>query len=224
MALVGCGDDDDNGGTNSGSGGGLLPTQGASPTAAKQAKAGGLFSFQISSSPPALDPYTTTSYLCGYMNGLSYSKLFRFKAGTPDVAPADNTMEPDLAKAMPEQPDQQTFVVTLKDGIKFHNGRALTSADIVYAFDRYMNYDKSVHKTGLAFIDKMETPDEKTFKFTTKYPYADAVAYIGGNLGTWISPKEFAETPGGGHQNGWHRAVHPHRVQDRRQPELQEEP
>ena len=71
----------------------------------------------------------------------------------------------------------------------------LTSADIAYAFDRYKNYDKSVHKTGLAFIDKIETPDATTVKITTKAPYADTVNYLGGNLGVYISPKELAETP-----------------------------
>jgi peptide/nickel transport system substrate-binding protein len=196
LALVGCGDDDDSGGSNKG----LLPTAAASPTAAKQPKPGGSFSFQTNAIPPSLDPYTQTSYQNAYVNGLSYSKLLRFKAGTPDVAPADNTMEPDLAQAMPEQPDQLTFVFKLKPNIKFHNvapvnGRALTSADIQYAFDRYLNYEKSVHKSGLGFIDKLETPDANTVKITTKFPYADTNFYLGGNLGVWISPKELAETP-----------------------------
>ena len=192
LALVGCGDDDDD--DDTGNGGGLLPTAAATPTAAKQAKAGGAFAFQISSPPPSLDPYTQTSFVNAYMNGLSYSKLYRFKAGTPEVAPADNTMEPDLASAMPEQPDQNTFVFKLKPNVKFHNGRALTSEDIRYAFDRYINFDKSVHKSGLAFIDKIETPDATTVRITTKSPYADTVAYLGGNLGVWISPKEHAES------------------------------
>ncbi|WBL35240.1 ABC transporter substrate-binding protein [Tepidiforma flava] len=168
-------------------------------TPAKQPKPGGSLTFQISSQPPSLDPYTQTSFVAAYNHGLSYSKLFRFKAGTPDVAPADNSMEPDLAQAMPEQPDQLTFVVKLKPNAKFHNvapvnGRAVTSKDIAYAFDRYKNYEKSVHKTGLAFIDKVETPDDQTVRITTKQPYADFVFYLGGNLGAWICPQEWAES------------------------------
>jgi len=200
FALVGCGDDDDDDDDDNGEGPGLLPTAAATPTAAKVAKAGGDFSFQISSQPPSLDPYTQTSFVTAYNHGLVYSKLFRFKAGTPDVAPADNTMELDLASAMPEQPDQLTFVVKLKPGAKFQNvapvnGRAVTSADIIYAYDRYKNLDKSVHKTGMAFIDKMEAPDAQTVKITTKAPYADFVNFLGGNIGAWISPKEMAESP-----------------------------
>ena len=90
------------------------------------------------------------------INGLSYSKLLRFKAGVPEVAPADNAMEPDLAEKLPEQPDPLTYTFKLKANAKFHNGRAVTSEDIRYAYDRYLNYEKSVHKSGLGFIDKID--------------------------------------------------------------------
>ena len=92
FALVGCGDDDDDdeGGTGQ-------PTTSASvTTVAKQPKPGGKFSFQMNAIPAVLDPYTVTSYQTAYLNGMSYSKLLRFKAGVPEVAPADNAMEPDL--------------------------------------------------------------------------------------------------------------------------------
>lgn len=195
FALVGCGDDDDStaGKTPQGL---LSPTAaGSSPTAqAKTPKPGGAVSFQMPNIPATLDPYTVTSFQTAYLNGLSYSKLLRFKAGVPEVAPADNAMEPDLATALPEQPDATTYIFKLKPSAKFHNGRAVTSEDIRYAFDRYLNFDKSVHKTGLGFIDKMETPDAATFRFTTKTPYADTQYYIGGNLGAWIGPKEHAES------------------------------
>ncbi len=160
-----------------------LPTVGASPTVAKQPKPGGSFAFQMPNIPATLDPYTVTSYQTAYLNGLSYSKLLRFKAGVPEVAPADNSMEPDIAEKLPEQQDDLHYTFKLKPNVKFHNGRALTSEDVRYAFDRYLNYDKSVHKTGLSFIDKMETPDASTFNITTKVPYADTSFYLGGNLG-----------------------------------------
>jgi peptide/nickel transport system substrate-binding protein len=192
LALVGCGDDDDD--DDGGNGQGLAPTAQPSPTPGKVAKPGGDFSFQISSPPPSLDPYTQTSFVNAYMNGLSYSKVYRFKAGTPDVAPADNSMEPDLATDMPEQVDDTHLTIKLKPNLKFHNGRALTSEDVKYAYDRYKNFEQSVHKSGLAWIDKIDTPDANTVAITTKYPYADAVFYLGGNLGAWISPKEHAET------------------------------
>ncbi|MBA4179555.1 MAG: hypothetical protein C0506_03105 [Anaerolinea sp.] len=193
FALVGCGDDD---GGPEPTKQGLLPTAATSPTAAaKTPKPGGTLTVTLPAINPVLDPYTVTSFQTAYVNGLSYSKLLRFRAGVPEVAPADNSMEPDLAEKLPEQADPLTYTFKIKANAKFHNGRQVTSEDIRYAFDRYLNFEKSVHKTGLSFIDKMETPDNQTFKITTKLPYADTTAYLGGNLGAWISPKEHAESP-----------------------------
>ncbi|MHB8576259.1 MAG: ABC transporter substrate-binding protein [Dehalococcoidia bacterium] len=173
----------------------VIEATGTPQPAAKAAKPGGSFSFQMPGQPATFDPYTQTSYQASYVNGLVYSKLYTFKAGQPGVAPGDTTQEPDLAAAMPENPDQLTWNVKLKPGVKFHNGRALTSEDIKYAIDRYQNYDKSVHKSFWSlWLDHVETPDATTVVFKAKKPYADAVSIMGNNLGAYISPKEFAET------------------------------
>jgi peptide/nickel transport system substrate-binding protein len=195
--LAACGSDKKESGAPSGESRGLV-TATAQAATIKQPKPGGSVSFQISSPPPTLDPYTQTSFLNSYVNGLTYSKLYRFKAGVPEVAPGDISMEPDLATAMPEQSDPTTVVIKLKQA-KWHsvapmNGRALTSEDVRYAVDRYQNFEKSVHKSLWAFVDKVETPDAQTLVFKLKFPYADTVQVMGGNLAGYISPKEFAET------------------------------
>jgi peptide/nickel transport system substrate-binding protein len=162
-------------------------------------KPGGTLSFQMPSAPGTIDPYTQTSYLNAYVDGLVYSQLYGFKAGRPGVQPADSTVEPDLAAALPETPDKTTMTIKLKPA-KWHNqppvnGRALTSEDVKYAFDRYQNSDKSVHKSFWLFLDSIQTPDPQTVTLKFKFPYADAVQVMGGNLGNFLSPKEFAETP-----------------------------
>jgi len=193
--LVGCGDDDSTPATAAPTQG-LLATAQASPTPAKQPKPGGSFSFQIAGNPPSLDPYTNASYLNMYMGGLSYSRLLRYKAGTPEITPTDPSMEPELAQTMPEQPDasglQWTF--KLKPNIKFHNGRALTSEDVKYALDRYSTYDKSSHRALYFWLDSVTTPDAQTVVLKTKAPYADLNQVIGGEYGAYISPKEHAES------------------------------
>lgn len=208
LALAACGGSNNksngasaiSGNTNTGGGKGLLPAAAtATPAAAtKQPKPGGSFSWQMPTAPPSLDPYTQTSYLNSYVNGLTYSKLYRFKAGVPAVAPTDISQEPDLAAAMPEIADPMTYVVKLKkakwQNVAPVNGRDLTSEDVKYAIDRYHTFDKSVHKSTWSFLDHVETPDPQTVVFKTKYPYADFVNIAGGNLGAYISPKEHAET------------------------------
>jgi peptide/nickel transport system substrate-binding protein len=197
LFLLACGGDgDDEAATTTEQRGLITSTPQAASTA--QARPGGSLSFQISAPPPSLDPYTQTSFLNSYVNGLSYSKLLRFKAGVPEVAPADFSMEPDLAQNMGENPDQLTFVYKLKPA-KWHNvppvnGRALTSEDVKYAFDRYKNFDKSVHKSTWSFLESIETPDAQTVILKTRFPYADTTQIVGGSLGAYISPREHAES------------------------------
>jgi ABC-type transport system substrate-binding protein len=195
--LAACGGDkNESSSSGSGSSGAreTLITSTAEAATTKQPKPGGSLSFQLSSPPPTLDPYTQTSFVSNGLFGLSYSKLLRFKAGVPEIAPGDNSMEPDLATAMPEQAEPTQLTFKLKPA-KFQNGRALTAEDVKYAFDRYITFDKSVYRPQWAFIDRVEAPDPQTVTIRTKFPYADAQYLIGGSIGAWISPKEIAESP-----------------------------
>lgn len=205
-AVAGCGDD--SGGKEdvspaTGSGGSptaaASPTVAATPTTGAKPVPGGSITYNSSLLPVDLDPYLRAGFAAPN-HGLVYSKLLRYRSGTSDVAPLDLSMEPDLAAAMPEQPDALTFVFKLKANAKFQNvapvnGRAVTAQDIAYAFDRYRTLSGSPHVAAMAFIDRVEAVDAGTVKLTTKYPYADTLSYIGGQTGAWISPKEFAEGP-----------------------------
>ncbi|MGE0545263.1 MAG: hypothetical protein AB7R89_34320, partial [Dehalococcoidia bacterium] len=140
LFVLACGSDEDSGSSSTSDETRGLVTATAQAATTKQPTPGGSLSFQISSPPPSLDPYTQTSFINSYMNGLTYSKLWRFKAGVPEVSPGDISMEPDLAQNMGEQPDQMTMVVKLKpakwQNVAPVNGRNLTSEDIAYAVDR----------------------------------------------------------------------------------------
>jgi len=200
LYLTACGSDKEQTGTGSGQGGaaGELRTSTVQAATAKQPKPGGLVTSQLSSAPPSLDPYTQTSFIMWWTGGFVYSKLLRFKAGVPEVTPADLTMEPDLASALPEQPNELQFTFKLKQA-KFHNlppvgGRAVTAEDVRYAIDRYLTYEKSVHKSLWSFVDKIEVPDPQTVVLKTKYPYADTIQQAGGMYGSYIAPKELAES------------------------------
>ena len=43
----------------------------------------------------------------------------------------------ELADAMNEAPDHLTYTFKLRQGVHFHNGKPMTSADVVASFDRY---------------------------------------------------------------------------------------
>jgi len=198
LFLAACGGDDkDSGGSGAGNNTNLI-TSTAQAATTKEAKPGGTLSTQLSSPPPTLEPYTQTSFVTAAPTSLSYSRLLRFKAGVPEVAPLDFSVEPDLATAMPEVPEPTRYTIKLKQA-KFHNlppvnGRALTSEDVKFALERYATFEKSVWRSTWSWLDRVETPDAQTVVLRTKFPYADALQIMGGNYGNYISPKEFADT------------------------------
>ena len=60
-----------------------------------------------------------------------YNNLVRFN-------PADGlkTIIPDLAESWKATPDGRTYTFRLRDGVKFHDGTAFSSADVVATFSR----------------------------------------------------------------------------------------
>ncbi|MBF4578456.1 ABC transporter substrate-binding protein [Frigoribacterium sp. VKM Ac-2530] len=81
--------------------------------------------------------------------------------GSPDV-------EPDLAESA-EFTDPTTYTVTLKDGLTFANGNALTSSDVKFTFDRQLAIaDDNGPSSLLGNLAGTEAPDDKTVVFTLK--------------------------------------------------------
>src|SRR5271167_3831964 len=44
---------------------------------------------------------------------------------------------PELADSVTEAPDHMSYTFKLRQGVKFHNGKPMTSADVVASFERY---------------------------------------------------------------------------------------
>ncbi len=67
----------------------------------------------------------------------------------------------ELADAMAETPDHLTYTFKLRQGIRFHNGKEMTSADVVASFDRYARI--GLYRSSLANVDRWDAPDKYTF-------------------------------------------------------------
>jgi peptide/nickel transport system substrate-binding protein len=52
---------------------------------------------------------------------------------------ADGEVGPLLAQKVNVSPDGKTYSFTLRQGVKFHNGEIMTSADVLWSWNRYMN-------------------------------------------------------------------------------------
>ena len=89
------------------------------------------------------------------LNGNVYEGLFKLTD--------DGKVEPLLATKYTMSDDGLTYTFTLRDGVKFHSGKALTSADVKSSIDRVTAADsQSARKSQLAVISGIATPDDKT--------------------------------------------------------------
>jgi peptide/nickel transport system substrate-binding protein len=67
----------------------------------------------------------------------------------------------DLAESVEEAPDKLAYTFKLRQGIKFHNGKDLTTDDVVASWDRYkkIGYERGM----LDNVERWEAPDKFTF-------------------------------------------------------------
>src|ERR1700753_2329489 len=67
----------------------------------------------------------------------------------------------DLASSVNEAPDHLTYTFKLRQGVHFHNGKPMTSADVVASFDRYAKV--GLERSVLGNVDHWDAPDADTF-------------------------------------------------------------
>ena len=126
--------------------------------------------------------------------GFTHDGLLEYRNGTPAYDGYDFTPQPNLAQAMPEQTDPQTYVFKLRPA-KFHNGRAMTSEDVKYSYETYAFGKDSAWKNDWPWLDKVETPDPQTAVVKSKFPYADALQGMAAKYSGMILCKEHQESP-----------------------------
>jgi peptide/nickel transport system substrate-binding protein len=122
----------------------------------------GVVNFLIESMPTNLDPRIGTDGQSERIDSLLFSSLVEL----------DNHRIPhgDLAETW-EMPDPVTYVFHLRGGVKFHDGRPLTSADVKYTFDSIINGSVTTSKRGsLRLVKLIEAPDAATVIFHMSEP------------------------------------------------------
>jgi peptide/nickel transport system substrate-binding protein len=77
---------------------------------------------------------------------------------------------PGLATSW-EQPDDRTFVLHLRRGVRFHDGHELTSADVAHTFNSLIDPAFiSARRGAYAALDRVEAVDPHTARFVLKEP------------------------------------------------------
>lgn len=107
----------------------------------------------------------------------------------------DLSIEPVLAERI-DNPDDRSYVITLRQGLTFHDGVEITSADVKYTYDGLRNPEAGY--LGLSFyrdIANVEAPDPYTVIITLEQASAPFIYY----LDHGIVPKHYLEEHGDAH-------------------------
>jgi peptide/nickel transport system substrate-binding protein len=127
-------------------------------------EAPGTVTFLMDAAPTNLDPRIGADAYSEHVHGLLFSSLVG----------RDDKMNPipDIAESW-DIPDPLTYIFHLRHGVKFHDGRPLTSADVKYTFDTILAGPLKTPKRGsLKTVASIEAPDAYTVIFHLKEPYA----------------------------------------------------
>ncbi len=144
---------------------------GASPNRAAAAPPrGGVANLAMIGEPQTLDPMASTADLVGTIMQHVYELLYTYDANSNVV--------PMLAETLPTvSSDALVYTIPLRHGIKFHNGKEMTSDDVLASLDRWMKMaprGKAVAKE----VKSVEAKGPYTVVITLNRPYAPLVAHL----------------------------------------------
>ncbi len=135
--------------------------------------------------PNNLDPHGVDAMWDNTMTINIFDPLIRKVANEK----GEVNFEPALAVEW-EQKDAVTWILTLRKGVKFHNGNDLTADDVVFSYQRYKEGDG---KGFVRAIESVRMIDDQTVEVKTFRPYAVLVLDMS-NI--YISDKEYFEEVG----------------------------
>jgi peptide/nickel transport system substrate-binding protein len=149
-------------------------------------KRGGTLMAALSADPQGFDSHLTSAYSSFEVLENVYDQL---------VTVDENlNMVPSLAESWEVSDDNLTWTFTLREGVKFHNGRDLTAEDVVYSYERIMDPDTG---SGVAWrfdsVESIEAPDDRTVVINLTQPSPNLLGRIGGYGGMAIIPREIVE-------------------------------
>jgi peptide/nickel transport system substrate-binding protein len=118
----------------------------------------------IESSPTNLDPRVGQDAFSERIDNLIFDDLLS-RGDNLDVAPG-------LAERW-ESPDPLTYIFHLHHGVKFHDGRLLTSRDVKWTLDSLLTGKvRSTKSAAYRFVDHLDAPDDFTVIFHMTEPDA----------------------------------------------------
>ena len=135
-----------------------------------------------------VDPIWTTAYIVRNHGYLIYDTLFAL----------DGKLEPQpqMVESWTVSDDKLVWTFKLRDGLKWQDGAAVTTADVLRSIKRWT--DKDVLGGLLAKSTReMTAVDDKTFQIALKEPFGLMLKALAksASVPLFVVPKRVAETP-----------------------------
>lgn len=155
---------------------------GPSALAASEPKRGGRLRVAIGhgSTTDSLDPAT-------FENDHTISACYAHHNHLGEVIETGEIV-PELAERW-DTDDAKTWVITLRKGVEFHNGKELTAEDVVASFNHHRGETKSAARSLLEQVESIDTDGSHTVVFRLKAANADFM-YIASDYHIAIKPSK----------------------------------
>ncbi|MBI3517466.1 MAG: hypothetical protein HY060_25830, partial [Proteobacteria bacterium] len=134
-----------------------------------------------------VDPIWTTAYITRNHAYLVWDTLFALDA--------QNVPQPQMVERWSVSADKLTYSFTLRDGLTWHDGTPVRAADCVASIRRWGGKD-GMGTVLMAFTDRLEAIDDKSFRLVLKQPVGfvlDALGKIDSNV-PFMMPERLAKT------------------------------
>ena len=146
------------------------------------------WAFHVTIAPRWLDPGETESAITPFM------VLYALHDALVKPMPAGQTT-PSLAEAWTVSPDWKTYDFVLRNGVRFHNGDAVTADDVKFSFERYRGGGAKLLKDK---VKEVQVLDARRVRFVMKDPWPDFMTFYGTTAtgAGWVVPKKYVEKVG----------------------------
>jgi peptide/nickel transport system substrate-binding protein len=148
----------------------LVATRAEAQTAAPGAK---VLKVVPSADLTQLDPVFASIVITRIYGMMVYETLFAWDSKL--------AAKPEMVKEWSNSPDGLTWRFTLRAGLKFHDGQALTTADVIPSLQRWMKRDVVGQKLG-AVVTGMNPVDADTFEIKLSKPYPSMLFSLGSGV------------------------------------------
>src|SRR3989442_8650126 len=153
-------------------------------SAQERPRSGGELIYMVPSEPPSYDGHKEGTFGVVHPVAPHYNTLLRMdptdRTGTRPV--------PDLAESWTISPDGMTYPFKLRQGVRYHDGRVMTSRDVKASYDKIIFPPANVisaRKGAYQVVEAVEAVDPHTVRFRLKWPEASFLVNLASPF-NWI--------------------------------------